>query len=415
MRNLMVMTEERRRTLALSCLVLFSLLATIAYGPGIRADLRIPTGHFLPILFNADSLKADGRVALDLLGPKATILLSTNALIRQPLDQESLALLILALQRNRDAPADLARGLQLLPRFGWRNNDAMFLLYRDAVNKVPPDFAAATRYADALLRREQNVDEVFALLAALEQNGSARAAVIDRLAAKPGWRLSYLAETAKLPPAAIAGRLETVRGLAASAAPLDPRELAVLINSLVALGDVDPAYRLWLAARGTGDAGDTPWDGDFRLAAAAGTRPAWLSLPFEWNFGRDPSFSIRPGQPAEPAPSFDWDGQGRPIFAWQQVRPLGQYQRLTVAVPVETGDVSTIGFRLSCPKGNEVVFDMHPAGHGLLTSDPADLLRLGCPFPLLEVRGTPGDLSRSTRFSIKSIKLQPVGARSPAL
>lgn len=397
----------RQRALLAAGLVLSTLwLSTVAYGPQLRAAFGLSPA-ILPSLYNADSLQADGRAALALVGPDAAATLAANALIRQPIDQGSLALLLAAIERRPDMAAMTERGAALLPRLGWRSSDAMALLHRRALGQTPPDYALAADYADALLRRGRAPEAMFASLARMEQAPAARREVVRVLAARPTWRLAYLAGTGALAAGQIDARGCTLQALARAGSPASDDELAIGLSRLAERGEVAGAFRLWQSARPADAAAAVPFDGDFRRAAAAADDPDRRALPFAWNFAQAAAFSVRFGSAPDAPVTFAWNGRGAPVFAWQHVRLPGARLRLLAATDAKA---ETLDVRLRCSRRESVRFELGATGPGLLASPPIDAAALPCRFPRLELRGEPGSAPGGETIALRFVKLTPVAA-----
>lgn len=91
---------------------------------------------------------------------------------------------------------------------GWRDPATQLYWYAGALRRG--DWRQAAARADAILRVRPHSDRMQVLVAPLEASGEGRAALAERLAARPRWLDRYLRSSDGLGPGGIVARAETV-------------------------------------------------------------------------------------------------------------------------------------------------------------------------------------------------------------
>jgi hypothetical protein len=168
---------------------------------------------------------------------------------------------------------------------GWRDNATQLWVMQMALYGGDND--SAMQRADALVRRATIPDRVFAAFRAMAGNASFRDSLIGRLADQPDWRGLMFLDFRRSAPAELPGVIALIGELDRTPRPVSDLEIFPLVERLLELGQIGPAYDLWhaRAPRAGLRPGDLAYDGGFAVALAHRGAP---SVPrFEWTVDPD--------------------------------------------------------------------------------------------------------------------------------
>lgn len=264
----------------------------------------------------AAAYAAEAEFAAGRSGPAME--LARSSLRQTPLSARALRTLGLAAQETGDGEL-AATAMALAGAVGWRDTPTQLWLI-DAFTRQG-DYASALAGVDALLRRRQSQDEMFAVAMAAALEPAARSVLIERLSQRPEWRHGFFLRAGKLPPDQFGAFQDFLADMKASGAAPQPAELAGFVSALYDKGGHRQAAQVW---RLHGDrAGSAPgnlfFDGDF-AAATTESRPR---SPFEWYFpqvaGMEIALGAPPGRPGERALHASSVGNARFLAAKQSL------------------------------------------------------------------------------------------------
>lgn len=238
--------------------------AGLACGSGLdRLALNDPAAaQRVPAPFASQALRTLGAQAIE-RGPASAVLqLGKAALSDSPTDPQSSALFGAGLLASGDrAGAD--RAFRVAGQLGWRVPITQSYWMSKAL--AQGDYAIAALRLDALLRQQPALHRQRDLLDPMERNPAGRAALITRMAARPGWATSYASDVADLPTDMMQQRTTVLLEAAAKGVVLGCPVIAPSASRLATLGLFSDGSALWrahCAAAGTGLVGD----GNFVMA-----------------------------------------------------------------------------------------------------------------------------------------------------
>lgn len=168
---------------------------------------------------------------------------------------------------------------------GWRDNATQLWVMQMALYGGDED--TAMQRADALVRRATIPDRVFAAFRAMAGDGAFRRSLIGRLEDQPDWRELMFLDLRRSAPAELPGVIALIGEIDRTSHPVSDRELFPLVERLLELGQVGPAFDLWhaRAPRAGYRPGNLVYDPGFAVALAHRGGPA---LPrFEWAIDPD--------------------------------------------------------------------------------------------------------------------------------
>ncbi|MFS0738518.1 hypothetical protein ABC347_15845 [Sphingomonas sp. 1P06PA] len=232
-----------------------------------------------------------------------------------------------------------------------RSVPARFWLLRRQV--IAGNFAAALGEIDALIRlRPTQVRALAALAVPMLIDPAGRGAVVDRMAANPGWRGVFL-DLAQRDSSDRASFIAFMRALAATpGVEIDDTTLGTVLVGMTGRGEYVQAHALYerLRPQRSGERGNQVYDGDFQR------RPG--PAPFNWSFASTASAiaQIEPqprGGPALVARTF---GREPAVVATQMLAlPAGGW-RLSARMGSDDGPAADrFRWRLSClPADREI-------------------------------------------------------------
>lgn len=363
-----------------------------------------------PVSSSAAALRAEQLVDKGRL-PEAQAL-AVRALRTASLNSVALRVVVRTAQQRKDA-ALAETGLVLAARSGWRDGFAQLWLLERAM--AERNYTTAAQAADALLRIRFANARARAAITTLIGTPGGRAAIAERIAARPPWASLVLRDLRGATPeqAEVAAALLITlneRGIRP-----DESDLRPLLDNALAKGQGAMMQRLWrtLNPNTVADADSGLNDGDFTQLAADSTK--WQ--PFGWRIAETPDIRIETPSRTEYQmnPVLRIEGQGRrpsaavtqlltlrpglydlsfrykletglrQAFVWQ-VQCMGQTSRLLygIAVPTLAGqgwEENRLQFRVpeNCP-GQRIVLLVRPSPTGL-SAAAFDSVRIN-PVPL---------------------------------
>ena len=345
--------------------------------------------------------------------------LLTEALIRQaiaarPLDQgiANVAMVRAVKGQTTQAPpiivangtpekARLDTWMPVVARLGWRDTPAQFnRLYGAA---AAGDVAMVMDVSEALLRRQQAVDQITPVLAIVETDPQVSQELITRLQRKPGWRAAYLDTTNVLVrPEQRVARYKILRELVRKGDRLGDDEVVTNVTALERGALPNLGFSLLKAARrGVTSPLNDP---DFRRAATNSAGDV-ATVPYDWQLLTGEGFStdafVENGQSSL---EIKWSGRGVPVFARQRTSAGPGRYALKIAVEPQTlANLAAIQFRLVC---DDIVIRFRQDG-----ASPTRLLTLQsvpCAYPVLEIAGEVQSSSVPRTVVLHALRLRPV-------
>jgi len=267
--------------------------------------------------------------------------LSVRSLDRTLLNVKALRTLALA-REARDAEDRMVLPAMLLAgQLGWRDTPTQYWLMITGLRAGV--YPVALQRADALLRRDQNMGEVFSILRLAATDPAVRKVIVETLVTRPDWRLALF--QARSTSAGEADGMEAiVRALQKTAAPPTRRELWYYLDGLVRTRDYDRAYRIWSVSLNDRETG-WPHDPVFTKAAAVAAESA-DQMPFEWTFRTEQGDAPRFG----PQGGITLDGNYERIadFVAQTIHlPPGPH-RLLVDISGRRDQLNVLQWKVAC-------------------------------------------------------------------
>lgn len=329
------------------------------------------------------------------------------AIWREPMLQPLANTLYVGMRDDRAPTTLVERQVTLLSALGWRSTAAQEnLIIHDLLDA--PHIERVVDRGDALLRRRQVLGFANQMLATLEATPQTREFVIRRLAQRPPWRSDYLVATSQsATPAFLAARIATVNALMQLGSGPSNREIAPVLNGLVASGNGAQAYRLWARYAGKGTEAPVVNDGDFRDANRRGP-DAEIVLPFDWRFQSDIGADAEPADDGSGV-AIDWSGRGVPVFLSQLVPvTAGDRYALTIAGDANAIDLGGLLSPALVCNGRQVLFDVvaNSAGAAAFRSDPVPA---GCSIAQLVIAGRPRDTSAPVSATLHRVTMRSIG------
>jgi len=254
---------------ASAALLVFAALAAMS---GLdRLSIDAPAGRLVPSVLRAQSARAHAALAIVRREAAPAIASAREAVAADPVDPASPALLGSAYLLGGDN-ARAEQAFRVAARFGWREPATQLYWYEAALQSG--DLPRAVERADALLRTRKGFSAAEQVLTPLESTPEGRAALVRRLADKPGWLADYLRLDPAAAPAVLARRTEVLAQLGRGGTQLGCDTIAPFVQTALDRGARRDAERVWVAhcPGASLDAGVA--DGGFeRLEEAAGPSP----------------------------------------------------------------------------------------------------------------------------------------------
>jgi len=265
-------------------LLLFGALALVSGFD--RMSLRTPGfARLVPSALQAQAARATAALALARRQPDVAIANARRAVAVDPVHPASSALLATAYLLN-EQPAEAEAAFRVAARFGWR--DPATQVYWFEAARQAQDWPRAVDRADALLRTNPGLPPRDLILEPLESDPQGRAALIARMAARPGWLAHYLQPEGSVGDETIERRSLVLTELAAAGTRLGCREVSPFVNSALARGARGDAERVWAAhcpgATLTGGLADAGFESFGNETAS----------PFGWRTNLSGDVTVRP-------------------------------------------------------------------------------------------------------------------------
>lgn len=296
-------------------------------------------------------------------------------------------------------PAD--RWMAQVGRLGWRDTTALQNKLFVAARKS--DLPTVFDTSDALLRRQELVEQVIPVLSIAEIDPRLRAALVDRLAAKPSWRAVYLTTTGHLgSETQLLARFETLRALRSRPGGLPRSEAEQNVRLLDGGGLHQQAFEIW---RGLESGVTRPLDDMRFLRAGASFSAGADALPFEWQMMSGEGFSISAAvESGQGLLDIEWNGRGLPLFARQRTSGLPGAYTLNIGVtPEDASELPMLDFSMQC-EGDKVMFHPVPGS----PTRYATQRPVPCAFPVLEVSGNIRSAASPHHLTLRSLSLRHV-------
>ncbi len=231
--------------LVFACLALASGLDRLSSGSG--------ASRFVPNWLQPQTFQQEARKALGAGQAERAIVSASQALRNAPIEPASSALLGSAhfmAGRNREAHDAFTVAAQL----GWR--DVPTQAYWIFAGLALGDRKLAVRRLDALMRAAPTLPQSHEVLVRIESDPRGRAALLERLAAGPGWLSAYAAASSTLGPVQLAQRLSLLEAAGLRGRRVPCSAVADSLNNLAYQQLLyAEARRLWLTSCGIGTAG----------------------------------------------------------------------------------------------------------------------------------------------------------------
>ncbi len=370
------------------------LFTALAVGSGLdRLSGSAPAvAPLVPAAVRAQAHRVEARLALARGDGAGALQAAAAAVASDPVVPESTALLAAALVLDgRPAAAD--RAFRVAARFGWR--EPLVQRYWFAAARGAGDDARAAERVDALLRTHPDLPEAAAMLALLESEPRGRAAMVERMAARPPWLDHYLAAGGHLPDRALADRSATLAMLAASGTRLGCDTVRGFVATALDRGARGPAQQVWAGHCPQARMAQGLADGGLESLAAG------VEDPFGWTLQRSGDLSIRWPQDS------GTDGGGHRL----RVRSSAPVSRLVLrqAIALPPGRYrlrgeATAG-RVAASFGCGGPPPVPGAVEGELAG-PGQIIRIdACPRPMLGIWLRPG----AGAAEIDLLRLEPIG------
>lgn len=358
-----------------------------------RASASSPAlAAFVPAPFAAQAQRSAAQQALQDAQHAPALAAATRAVIADPIDPRSAALLGAAqLADQQRVKAD--RSFRVAAQFGWRDPLTQLYFMNAALAGGQPRLAALR--LDAILRQSPDFPLRNTLLAQFEGTAEGRTALAERLALRPAWSFAYMNHIGLLELPTLRNRAAVVASLGAGQWGCD--SVAPLTAHLATIGGPIEAKQLWqahcpAAAIGIAD----PQFAAIRLAR----RP----VPFEWNLVGSGDVEATPAAQTGTGQTGLLVRVGGPVpqpIAWQMLTlPPGTYELSWTA---RNGQSAATGVQvsLSCTLTDRraVTATANPDGKGRFTAQLA--IDAACPGHILALWQAPGpDLIRFDDLAI---------------
>ncbi len=327
----------------------------------VEMAIRLAPGSPLALRRAAESELAAGRI-------DNAAALSRDALVRSPFDVRALRVLGLteARARREDAADDI---LTLAGNWSLRDDPTHAWLVERRLRRG--DYASSFAHADTLVRRREDIQpEVFRLFTVAGAADPQRSlpVVARLLAARPPWRMAYLASLNQTPQGLqVAASLAVL--LQAGRAPFSNDELQQFYSALMNAGGIESIQTIrgrlnrpplaTVVTNGGFDETDHPGPFQWRLHEKAGIVAEVTADDLS---------------PSNAALRVDYDGYATGTIAEQltYLRP-GAY-RFTAAVRSETGNpTARLAWTLSCAAGGGEKVSIPTAAPGAAANTWTDL------------------------------------------
>lgn len=313
---------------------------------GLAASHNLPGNYVAALRLQPSSGEAASKEASIRLaeGDAAkSEVLARQALTVSPLNVAAVRTMGLV-RESQGREAESRRLMTAAGALGWRDPATQLWLMRRSL--AVGDYQVAVERADALLRRDLFVDELFPVLRQVAAEPGGAPALAARLADDPHWRQRFLMRLTDLKPEQWQGHEALLKQLAGGATPARKVELIAYTKRLFDSGQRERAYRQFISYLGAGPSAPVVTDGSFTLIATA--PPDEPRFPFEWTvpkvFGVSMEFDVPPAPIDGVALRVRTDGSAAGLLM-SQVLHLGP-GRYVMAVAARPSDrAAAEGFR----------------------------------------------------------------------
>ena len=262
------------------------VFAALALASGFdRLSLQAPgLGRLVPSPLRAQAARTGAALALARQQGEAAVAGARRAVAADPVHPASTALLGTAyLLAGQPARAEAA--FRVAARFGWREPTTQIYWYQAALQAR--DWARAVDRADALLRTHPALPTRDLVLEPLESDPAGRAALVVRMAGRPGWLGQYLRLENVADDATVERRGRVLTELAAAGTRLGCRDVTPFVNGALGRGARRHAERVWIGHCPGATLSGTLADGDFERFGAEAS-------PFGWRTSLSGDVTVRP-------------------------------------------------------------------------------------------------------------------------
>lgn len=248
----------------------------------------------VPALFASEALRVRGGQALAQGQAKEALELGKAAIADAPTDPQSTAMLGAGrLAMGSRGGAEVA--FRVAGKLGWRVPVTQSYWMDRALRAG--DYRIAALRLDALLRQQPALHRQRPLLDPMERNPAGRSALVERMAAGPGWLSSYAGDVHDLPADIMLQRVPVLAEAAEKGLVLGCPAIAPTVNRLAVLGQVRDGLGLWRAhcpAAGTGLLGDSLFQ-----MAGPGEKPSAFAWELLGSDGLTLGFVASPSGPGK--------------------------------------------------------------------------------------------------------------------
>lgn len=228
--------------------VIVALVALAYAGAVIGSGLdrltkdRPELSRLVPDRFASQALRSQGAAILDRGEAINALAIGEAAVADAPLDPASTALLGMARFRSGDRPG-AERAFLVAGQLGWRESYTQ--LYWMARALQVGDYRVAAMRLDALLRQNPQLLDNRQLLDPFETSPAGRAALSERMLARPEWLMRYLSSLTDVPRPVLLMRAAVLAEVAARKASLGCTAVGPLVERLVIERAELEAAALW--------------------------------------------------------------------------------------------------------------------------------------------------------------------------
>jgi len=321
-----------------------------------------------------------------------------HAIARSPIEAHAYTVLGKVAFANGEAERS-SRLLMFAGGLTRRDAATSYALYRQSM--AAGDYKTAFFHADALMRRApSSTGVIMPELAGAASNPAAVAPLVERLAAKPAWRLDFVRLLADTAPTSTT--LAVLQGLARSKAPPTADEASLLLMKMMRAGQQAAAYDAWLgllpAEARPADRG--VYDGQFRRAEGP--------QPFGWRLLRSAAAEAQLTPQSGAGLQVQTDNSARSPVARQFLTlPPGGYRLSSRAEMVE-GTHAWLEWRVSCREGPTLLQAPLRVGTAGGVADAQFAIPADCGVQQLTLSALAGERSSTAFVRVAHVAIQPL-------
>jgi hypothetical protein len=357
----------------------------------------------VPTPFRAQGWRTLAAQALAQHHAPGALLHARAAVAHDPGDWRGAALIGAARLEQKDfAGADAA--YRVSARFGWREPTTQ--LYWAARSLDAGDVRLASERIDALLRQDPRMAQGTQAIAVLEASPAGRAALAERLSARPEWLPLFLTDLAGLDGTRLERRASVAQALAARGVSVGCVGIGSLVTALLSADLPRQALDLWRSQCPTADGNAVPVDGGLHRLGDLAT-PG----PFDWTFPGDSDVTTGIGSfPARSPRGGKYLGVSstapvaKPVMSQRLALTPGRYRLAWSAIDEQGNPSSRIRPGVSCfPADNLALGKVSASKGGPFTATLA--VPAGCTSQSLSFSIIPGaGAAALTDITVKSIR-----------